>query len=164
MRAIHKLSAKQVEKASPGKYSDGAGLWLHKRPDGGGQWFLRVTVHGRRREMGLGSAVDVSLKESRTSADKWRACARQGIDPIKERERQRREAAKADHTLGAIAEEAFEARKAELRDDGRAGRWFTPLKLHILPKLGGIPVEEIDQRDIKNALAPIWHTKADTAQ
>lgn len=164
MRAIHKLSAKQVEKASPGKYSDGAGLWLYKRSDGGGQWFLRVTVHGRRREMGLGSAIDVSLKEARATADKWRAFARQGIDPIKERERQGREAAKADHTLATVAEEAFEARKAELRDDGRAGRWFTPLKLHILPKLGAIPVEEIDQRDIKNALTPIWHTKADTAQ
>lgn len=164
MPAIHKLSHKQVENASPGKYSDGAGLWLHKRPDGGGQWFLRVTVHGRRREMGLGSISEVSLKEARLTAEKWRAFVRQGVDPIKERERQRREAAKADRTLATVAEEAFEARKAELRDDGRAGRWFTPLKLHILPKLGGIPVEEIDQRDIKNALAPIWHTKADTAQ
>ena len=164
MRAIHRLSSKQVENAAPGKYADGAGLWLHKRTDGGGQWFLRVTVHGRRREMGLGSTLEVSLKEARSTAEKWRAFVRQGVDPIKERERQKREAAKADHTLETVAEEAFEARKAELRDDGRAGRWFTPLKLHILPKLGAVPVEEIDQRDIKNALAPIWHTKADTAQ
>lgn len=164
MRPKYKLTPKQVKNAAPGKYSDGDGLWLNKRADGGGQWFLRVTVHGRRREMGLGSTDSVSLKEARTTADKWRSVVRQGIDPIKERERQRREAAKADHTLEAIAAEAFEARKAELRDDGRAGRWFTPLKLYILPKLGGVPVEEIDQRDIKNALAPIWHSKADTAQ
>lgn len=27
-----------------------------------------------------------------------------------------------------------------------------------------MPVEDIDQQDIKNTLAPIWHTKADTAQ
>ncbi len=45
-----------------------------------------------------------------------------------------------------------------------AGRWFSPLQLHVLPKLGKIPIEEVDQRDIKDVLAPIWHTKADTAR
>ncbi|MGD1886874.1 MAG: tyrosine-type recombinase/integrase [Cohaesibacteraceae bacterium] len=163
MPALHKLNATQVKNAPPGKHSDGAGLWLHKRQDGGAQWFLRVTVHGRRREMGLGSLSDVGLKEARQSAEKWRAVVRNGKDPIKERERQKREAMKANNTLATIAEEAFEARKAELRDDGRAGRWFSALENHVLPKLGGLPVEDIDQRDIRNTLAPIWHTKAGTA-
>ncbi|WP_288938857.1 site-specific integrase [uncultured Roseovarius sp.] len=164
MAAFHKLTAAKVKSAKPGKYSDGAGLWLHKRQDGGAQWVLRVTVHGRRREMGLGRLSDVSLKEAREAADRWRALVRAGKDPIKERERQRREAAKEDHTLASVAVEAFEARKAELKGDGKAGRWFTPLELHILPKLGKVPVEDIDQRDIKNTLAPIWHSKADTAR
>lgn len=163
-RALNKLSAAQVKSLGPGKYSDGGGLWLHKREDGGAQWFLRVTVHGRRREMGLGALRDVSLKEARETAAKWRGVARQGKDPIKERERRRREAAKADHTLSAVAEEAFEARKAQLKGDGKAGRWFSPLELHVLPKLGRVPVEELDQQDIRNTLAPIWHTKADTAR
>ena len=163
-RALNKLSAAQVKSLGPGKYSDGGGLWLHKREDGGAQWFLRLTVHGRRREMGLGALRDVSLKEARETAVEWRAVARQGKDPIKERERRRREAAKADHTLAAVAEEAFEARKAQLKGDGKAGRWFSPLELHVLPKLGRVPVEELDQQDIRNTLAPIWHTKADTAR
>lgn len=34
----------------------------------------------------------------------------------------------------------------------------------MLPKLGKVPVGEIDQQDIKNTLAPIWHEKADTAR
>lgn len=164
MGALHKLTATKVRNAKPGKYSDGAGLWLHKRKDGGAQWVLRVTVHGRRREMGLGRLSDVSLKEAREAADRWRALVRAGKDPIKERERMRREAAKEDHTLASVALEAFEARKAQLKGDGKAGRWFTPLELHILPKLGKVPVEDIDQRDIKNTLAPIWHSKADTAR
>ncbi|MZR11647.1 DUF4102 domain-containing protein [Maritimibacter sp. DP07] len=163
-RALNKLTAAQVKNATPGKYSDGGGLWLHRREDGGAQWFLRVTVHGRRREMGLGSLTYVSLKEAREQADKWRRLARAGKDPIKERERERRLAAREDHTLASIAEEAFEARKAELKGDGKAGRWFSPLELHVLPKIGRVPIEEIDQRDIKNTLAPIWHTKADTAR
>ncbi len=162
--ALQKLTAIKVKSALPGKYSDGGGLWLVKRADGGGQWVLRVTVHGRRREMGLGSLERVSLKEARETADKWRQVVRQGIDPIKERERLKREAAKGNNTLASVALEAFEARKAELKDDGKAGRWFSPLELHVLPKIGEIPVEEIDQKDIKTALAPIWHEKADTAR
>ncbi|WP_424944296.1 tyrosine-type recombinase/integrase [Aliiroseovarius crassostreae] len=164
MRALNKLTATKVKAATPGKYSDGGGLWFHKRADGGGQWFLRVTVHGRRREMGLGSIPGVSLKEAREQAEKWRSITRQGKDPIKERERERREAAKADNTLSHISEAAYEARKAELKGDGKAGRWFSPLELHVLPKLGKVPIEDLDQTDIKNTLQPIWHTKSDTAK
>jgi integrase len=162
--ARQKLTAIQVKKSKPGKYADGGGLWLVKRADGGGQWVLRVTVQGRRREMGLGSLEAVSLKEARETAEQWRAVVRKGKDPIKERERLKRETAKGDNTLATIALEAFEARKAELKDDGKAGRWFSPLELHVLPKIGKIPVEELDQQDIKAALAPIWHEKADTAR
>ena len=58
---------------------------------------------------------------------------RQGLDPIKGRERQRRE--------------------AEFKSDGKAGRWFSPLDLHVLPKLGKVPVSDIDQKDIRDTLA-----------
>lgn len=164
MRATNRLSARGIVGLPPGKHADGGGLWLVKREDGGGQWVLRVTIHGRRREMGLGSLLDVSLKGAREAAEKWRASVRTNVDPIKERERQRREAAKKLHVLKEIADDAFESRKAELKGDGKAGRWFTPLELHILPKLGKVPVAEIDQTDIRDTLLPIWHSKAETAR
>ncbi|TYR32078.1 DUF4102 domain-containing protein [Mesorhizobium microcysteis] len=164
MRAMHRLSARAVATLGAGKYADGAGLWLHKREDGGGQWVLRYTIHGRRREMGLGAASAVSLKEAREAAERWRAMVRADKDPIKERERKRREDARNIHLLKDIADDAFEARKAELKGDGKSGRWFTPLELHILPKLGKVPVADIDQKDIRDALSPIWHTKAETAR
>ncbi|EJF86358.1 hypothetical protein MCW_00254 [Cardidatus Bartonella washoeensis 085-0475] len=65
--------------------------------------------------------------------------------------------------LKDIALDAFESRKAELKGDGKAGDWFSPLRLYILPKLGCLPVSEITQTDIRNTLAPIWHAKAATA-
>lgn len=163
-RELNRLSALAVKNLGPGKHADGGGLWLHRREDGGAQWFLRVTIHGRRREMGLGSLREVSLKEARETAQKWRSVVRQGMDPIKERAKLARMAARADHNLQSVAVEAFEARKAELKDNGKAGRWFSPLELHVLPKLGRVPIEEIDQQDVKNTLQPIWHTKADTAR
>jgi integrase len=161
--AINRLSASTAKTAPVGKHADGGGLWLVKRPDGGAQWVQRVTPHGRRREMGLGAYPDVSLKEAREAASLNRALVRQGLDPIKERERQRREAARNIHMLTDIALDAFESRKAELKGDGIAGSWFSPLELHILPKLGKVPVANIDQQDIRDTLSPIWHAKAATA-
>jgi Arm DNA-binding domain len=163
-RTLNRLTASQVKAAAPGKFADGGGLWLHKRDDGGGQWFLRVTIHGRRREMGLGSISEVSLKEAREAADNQRGLVRKGVDPIRERQRVRLEAIRNLHTLREIALDAFESRKAELKDDGKAGRWMSPLEHHILPKLSGVPVAEITQIDIRDVLRPIWHDKSDTAR
>ncbi|WP_375693865.1 tyrosine-type recombinase/integrase, partial [Bartonella sp. AD24XZML] len=119
---------------------------------------------GRRREMGLGALRDVSLKQARELATGWRSVLREGRDPIKERNKQKREAISNLHYLKDIAVDAFESRKAELKDDGKACDWFSPLRLYILPKLGCLPVSEITQTEIRNTLAPIWHTKAATAE
>jgi integrase len=67
-------------------------------------------------------------------------------------------------TLSSMAQEAFEARKAELRGDGKAGRWYSPLAIHVLPKLGARPVTQVHQNDIRDCLEPIWHNKADVAK
>lgn len=163
-RPLNKLTAVEVKAAPPGKYCDGGGLWLVKQSSGSGQWVFRARVHGRRREMGLGGIGDISLKDARAAAAKCRLQVAQEIDPIKQREKDRREAVRNLHILNDIAKDAFESRKAELKGDGEAGRWWSPLKLYVLPKLGKVPVAEIDQTDIRDTLAPIWHTKADTAK
>lgn len=164
MRAQNRFSASFPKSAPVGKHCDGAGLWLVKRADGGAQWVLRVTIHGRRREMGLGGYPSLGLAEARKVATRWRNVAAAGRDPIKEREAEERAARREDISLAVITADAFEARKAELKGDGTAGRWLSPLNLHVLPKLGKVPVTDLDQRDIRDCLAPIWHEKADTAR
>ena len=164
MRALHRLSAVEVKNAPPGKHPDGGGLWLYKKQQTGGSWFLRVTVHGRRREMGLGSIQEVSLKEARQTAQQARTMVRKGKDPIKERDRRKREAAREANTLEQIVFDAFESRKSSLKEDGKPGQWINPLVNHVLPKLGQVPVAEIDQNDIRHTLAPIWHTKSAVAK
>jgi integrase len=164
MRATNRLSSQFLKSAPVGKHCDGAGLWLVKRDDGGAQWVQRVTVHGRRREMGLGGFPSLSLSEARKLSERWRKLAAAGRDPIKEREAEERIARREDITLAILTANAFESRKAELKGDGTAGRWLSPLSIHVLPKLGKVPVTDLDQRDIRDTLAPIWHTKADTAR
>ncbi len=164
MALMNRLNARAVATLGAGKYNDGAGLLLHKRKDGGAQWILRYTIHGRRREMDLGALRDISLKQAPELANGWRSVLREGRDPIKERNKQKRKAISNLHYLKDIALDTFETRKAELKGDGKDGTWFLPLCLHILPKLGCLPVSEITQTEIRNTLAPIWHTKAGTAR
>lgn len=57
-------SAKGCRNVGGGGQSDGAGLLLLKRKDGGAQRIYHHTIHGCRREMGLGVLRNVSLRES----------------------------------------------------------------------------------------------------
>lgn len=161
---MYKLSSMFVRNAPPGKHEDGHGLRLIKRADGGGQWVYRYMLNGRRREMGLGGLTAISLKDARELAADFRTLVAKGIDPIKYRDQMRRQASQGDHLLKDVAQDAFESRKASLRGDGVAGRWFSPLELHVLPYLGQLPVVEINQQDIRQTLEPIWHSKASTAR
>ena len=168
-RLTNRLNPNKIKTLGSGKHADGDGLWLYLGEAGAGKWVLRVHVYGRRKDMGLGpyrpsKGKGVSLAEARQAAAKWRAVAARGLNPISERDRERREAERNLHTLKDVTSDAFEARKAELKGDGKAGRWMSPLEIHILPSLGRTPIAEIDQIDIRNVIAPIWHSKADTAR
>jgi integrase len=162
MRALNKLGANAIPTLPPGKHEDGMGLRLIKREDGSGVWVFRYTIHGRRREMGLGAYPTVTLKNARADAAKARTLVARGIDPIAQRDRER-DAAKL-HTLEAVCRAAFEARKAQLKNDDAPARWFSPLQNHVLPRLGRVPVTQLTQNDLADCLRPIWHTKAPTAE
>lgn len=86
--------------------------------------------------MGLGSVETTSLAQARELVDKWRTEVAKGRDPILSREKGMRTAPRADTSFETIMAEAFEAHKAELKDDGIAGRWTSPLVYHVLPKIG----------------------------
>ena len=162
MTKRHALSALQAKNLEAGKYADGEGLWLAKHDKSAGKWFIRLMVNGKRREMGLGRWPDVSLAEAREHAATARRNVRFGIDPIEERRKQRQHIDRL--TVADAVQGCFEARQAELKGDGIAGRWMSPLHLHVLPKIGKTAIEDLDQHIIKGVLEPIWHSKASTAE
>ncbi len=63
-----RLTARKVETAKPGKYSDGGNLYLVVAPRGTRKWVFRFTWRGRPKEMGLGSANAVALSDVREKA------------------------------------------------------------------------------------------------
>lgn len=156
------LTQMKARNLGPGKHFDGQGLMLVKSRKDAGKWLLRLMVDGKRREMGLGRWPDVSIAEARESASQARKKLRGGNDPVSERQKLKRRVQRM--SVADAVQGCFEARQAELKGDGKAGRWLSPLKMHILPKIGNMPIENIDQHELKKVLDPIWHTKPDTAR
>jgi hypothetical protein len=79
------LTVLKVKKAKPGRHVDGRGLCLLVKPSGARTWFLRMQKNGRRRDYGLGSALDVSLADARDAAAMLRRRVRDGADQVAER-------------------------------------------------------------------------------
>ncbi|MYC98409.1 MAG: DUF4102 domain-containing protein, partial [Gammaproteobacteria bacterium] len=64
-----KLTAAFVRSVhEPGLYWDEHGLVLRVKPSGYKQWIQRLFIHGKRRELGLGSVRLVTLAEARDAA------------------------------------------------------------------------------------------------
>ncbi|MCO4839125.1 MAG: tyrosine-type recombinase/integrase [Rhodobacteraceae bacterium] len=162
MTLLNVLTQMKARNLGPGKHFDGQGLMLVKSRKDAGKWLLRIVIEGRRREMGLGRWPDVSIAEARESASNARKKLREGIDPLAERHKSKRKILRM--SVADAVQGCFEARQAELKGDGKAGRWLSPLKTHVLPKIGTMAIEDIDQHELKRILEPIWHTKPDTAR
>lgn len=156
------LNQMKAKSLGAGKHSDGQGLWLVKRNKDAGKWVLRIAVAGKRREMGLGRWPDVSIAEARERATTARRAIREGLDPIQQRAKAKRVVKRL--TLKEAIDDCYKAKQAELKKDGAAGRWMSPLSSHIIPKLGTIPIEDIDQHALVDTLGPIWHNKPEVAR
>ena len=162
MTKINALSHFKIKSLGPGKHFDGQGLMLVKSRKELGKWMLRLVVSGKRREMGLGRWPDVPLAEARERASEARKQLRNGVDPIAARQADQRREQRL--TVEEAVTRCYEARQAELKNDGQAGRWLSPLSVHVIPKIGKTAIEDVDQHVLRDTLAPIWHTKSDTAR
>lgn len=167
MAGINKLRATQIKNAKHGdKMEDGGGLRFIGTKSGG-KWEFRFQLNGRRRQMGLGSFPQVSMADARAERDKWAAVMRGGVDPIQQRERLRSDAMdlarRDDPTFSDMLDITFDAIKDRLKNETAGQRWLSGLRHHVVPKIGHMPISSIHQRDIRDALLPIWKTKHETA-
>jgi integrase len=154
---LGRLSARKVETAKPGKYSDGGNLYLIVSATGARKWVLRFTHRGRPKEMGLGSATDVPLADARDKADAARRIVAKGLNPIEERERS------ADTpTFGTVADDVRESLSAGFRNEKHKAQWRMTLETYAAP-LRGKPVDAITTDDVLSVLKPIWLEKPETA-
>ncbi len=142
----------------PGRYADGGTLFLFVAPGGSKSWVQRLTIHGVRRDIGLGGFSLVSLAEARDIAYENRRAARRGYDPLAGKQRA------TIPTFREAAEKAHKANRARWRADKHSQNWLASLKNHVFPALGKTPVDQITGRDVLRVLGPIWETQTDKAR
>ena len=162
-----KLTALKITKlAKPGRYSDGAGLWLQVSKSGSKAWLLRFMRAGRARAMGLGPLHTVSLADARERARRERQKLLDGVDPIEAR-RAVRVAAISDAartiTFQDCAKKYIAAHEAGWKNSKSAAQWKGSLAGYVYPVFGRLPVREIDTGLVLRALKPIWNSKPETA-
>lgn len=161
-RPRNKLTARAVQAISaPGRHADGGGLYLSVDKNGGKRWVFLFTRAGRRREMGLGSALDVSLAAAREARDEAKRQTARGLDPIEERRSAVEAAAKIIPTFRECAASWLKAQpltneKYRKQLDARLTRLAAPL----LRKA----VSEISTKDVVSALKPHWTRIPETAE
>ena len=151
-----KLSATGVKGLrEPGRYSDGNGLHLFIGRTGNRSWVQRVTIDGRRRDIGLGGYPAVSLKQARRQAALNRETIADGRDPLAERRRS------TVPTFREAAQTVHAANRPRWRNHRHAASWLQTLERHAFPKIGSMPVDRIGRADVLSVLTPIWTTTPD---
>ncbi|MDA9807336.1 integrase arm-type DNA-binding domain-containing protein [Alphaproteobacteria bacterium] len=157
----NELTTLKVKKLTiPGRYADGNNLYLEVDKSGARRWTLRVTILGRRRDMGLGGISTVSLEEARELAYQYRKIARSGGDPILERQKNRG----LQTTLIYCTKKVHEINLPTWKNEKFAKQWLSSLEHHVFPAIGKLPISQVTSADILRVLTPIWNTKGDTAK
>lgn len=157
-----KLTALAVPTLPPGRHWDGQGLHLvvtapsARSPQGQRSWALRVTLAGKKVDLGLGSATAVSLAAARAEAVEMRRLVRRGIDPRRQ---------KSDvPTFEACAKSVHEEHKKTFRNRKHTEQWLQSLKNDVFPVIGALPVDRVTSADVLKVLATIWTEKPETAR
>ena len=110
----------------PGRYSDGGGLHLYISKAGGKSWVQRITIDGRRRDIGLGGFPSVSLARAREKAAENRAAVAEGRDPLADRH------APAMPTFREAAGAVHEANRPRWRNAKHIASWMQTLERLLL--------------------------------
>lgn len=155
-----KLTATGVKAIkSPGRYGDGAGLFLLVGPSGSASWVLRAQKAGTRRDIGLGSLAKVSLAIARTKAIEARCQIEAGLNPVTERKK-----ARGIPTFRQAATLVHAEQSKAWRNGKHHAQWIKTLETYAFPTIGELPVSVVDAPAVRDLLAHIWLSKNETAR
>lgn len=151
---------------APGRYSDGGNLHLFVSKTGVRSWVFRYRspVTGTQRDMGLGSALDVTLERARAKAAIYRGQLADGIDPIDTAQLSKRASLVervGRQTFQNCCDSYIAAHRAGWRNPKHAAQWESTLETYCAD-LMALPVDAIDTALVVRCLEPHWATKTET--
>ena len=130
------LSATRVRALKePGRYSDGAGLHLYISKAGSKSWVQRITINGRRRDIGLGGYLSVSLARARQKALDDRTAVAEGRDPLAEKQ------APSMLSFKEAVHVVHEANIPRWRNARHIASWIQTFERHAMPTLRNTPLD-----------------------
>ena len=156
MTALTAAKVKAISK--PGMHHDGRGLYLRVAPGGSKSWMLRLTIDGRRRDIGLGGYPAVSLAKARQFADAHRLAVAEGRNPLAEKRRAKMP------TFAEAAVKVHEANLPRWKNGKHTAQWLSTLERYAFPTIGKMPLDRIERRDVLGILTSIWTAKPETAR
>ena len=158
-RASKPLTATTIKNITkPGKYYDRDGLMLVVTSAETKRWVQRISVNGKRTDIGLGSAKFVSLAEARAEALENKKIAQASGDPRESKKR------KVIPTFSEAFEEVFRIKQPSWRNRKHGQQFRNTMETYVLPKIGRQNISEISVAGVLAVLEPIWLTKAETAR
>lgn len=147
---------------TPGKYYDSFGLILVVSAGGAKRWIQRLTVNGRRRDIGLGSALTTTPAAARAMAAKNREVARAGGNPLAGVKDRPVPTPRKGMSLAGFSR-AVNLRGLALGDKRAARERYATLSRHLHPILGRQLLRDLTPEMIHGALMRIREEKARTA-
>ena len=154
-----RLTAARVKSITkPGRYGDGGTLFLVVAPRGSKSWVQRITIDGRRRDIGLGGYPFVGLAAARQKAVDNRAAIMAGRDPLAEKRRS------SMPTFRQAARRTCDALSPGWRNRKHTVGWMQSLERHAFPVIGDVSVDRIAREDVLRVLTPIWSSRPETAR
>jgi integrase len=142
-------------KDKPFKISDGQGLYLLVKPNGGKYWRYKYSHLGKEKLLALGTFPEISLLEARDKRAEARKLLAEGKDPSSKRQHDKRVAMfMAENTFGGVAREWFETNQNQWTKS-HAQRLWRRIEANFLPTLGSRPIGEISSLELLSALRDI---------
>ena len=161
----NQMTVRKVSSLKDGAHSDGGNLWITVAGNSR-VWSIRFKspITGKRREMGIGSAKEITLAEARLLAADVRRLLREGKDPIDQRRAGKAALVRQTAlTFQVVAEQYIEDQKAGWRDPRMVATWSGSLTRMAYPTIGEKAVANISTDDVVAVLRPVWATKTETA-
>lgn len=169
MAVTNKLTDRKAASLNaPGRFGDGAGLWLQVRSPSAKSWVFRFMLNGKARWLGLGPYPDVTLAEARELAAECRRKLRAGIDPLDEKQAAKRtalaQAVKA-LTFDECAASYIEAHRPGWKNAKHAAQWSATIATYASPTIGKMAVSDVETAHVMQVLEKdsLWTTKTETA-